>query len=60
VVDDLNTIPKALRGRHARYPVNLPRDGGVQLEMSHTARLEPHRGKVVTAVAELVTRQMTS
>jgi len=33
VVDQLQGIPTDLRGVHPRNPVNLPRDGGVQLEL---------------------------
>ena len=33
VVDDLATIPHALRGMHPDNPVNRPRYGGVQLEL---------------------------
>jgi phage replication-related protein YjqB (UPF0714/DUF867 family) len=38
VVDDLPAIPKELRGKHARNPVNLPRGQGVQLELPPTIR----------------------
>lgn len=33
VVDELDAIPAPLRGVHPRNPVNLPRGGGVQLEL---------------------------
>lgn len=54
VVDRMEDIPRALRGRHPRNPVNLPSDGGVQLELSATARLDPYRAKVVAAVAHVI------
>jgi phage replication-related protein YjqB (UPF0714/DUF867 family) len=38
VVDKLETIPVDLRGVHARNPVNLPREGGVQLELPPRTR----------------------
>ena len=38
VVDDLEEIPRGLRGLHEANPVNLPRDGGVQLELPPTIR----------------------
>jgi len=38
VVTDLEEIPQALRGLHAENPVNLPRDGGVQLELPPRVR----------------------
>jgi phage replication-related protein YjqB (UPF0714/DUF867 family) len=50
VVDDEAEIPRELRGRHPRNPVNLAAGGGVQLELSAGARMAPHRELVVTAV----------
>ena len=38
VVDDLDAIPRGLRGLHDANPVNLPRHGGVQLELPPTIR----------------------
>ncbi|CAN5679927.1 hypothetical protein BH10ACT1_BH10ACT1_34760 [soil metagenome] len=38
VVTDLEAIPKELRGVHPRNPVNLPRLGGVQLELPPRVR----------------------
>ena len=38
VIDDLDTIPVALRGLHPDNPVNLPRGGGVQLELPPRVR----------------------
>ena len=38
VLDDLLSIPRPLRGLHARNPVNLPRQGGVQLELPPRVR----------------------
>ncbi len=38
VLDDLDAIPRDLRGVHPRNPVNLPRDGGVQLELPPRTR----------------------
>ena len=38
VVDDLDAIPVELRGIHPRNPVNLPRGGGVQLELPPRVR----------------------
>ncbi|MDH6212776.1 poly-gamma-glutamate hydrolase family protein [Streptomyces pseudovenezuelae] len=37
-VTDLDEIPVALRGQHARNPVNLARRGGVQVELPLAAR----------------------
>jgi phage replication-related protein YjqB (UPF0714/DUF867 family) len=38
IITDLNQIPKELRGVHARNPANLPRDGGVQIELPPALR----------------------
>jgi phage replication-related protein YjqB (UPF0714/DUF867 family) len=38
VVDDLEEIPPELRGVHRANPVNLPREGGVQLELPPRTR----------------------
>ncbi|MET0899520.1 MAG: poly-gamma-glutamate hydrolase family protein [Mycobacterium sp.] len=38
VIDDLDTIPAELRGLHPANPVNLPRGGGAQLELSPRVR----------------------
>jgi phage replication-related protein YjqB (UPF0714/DUF867 family) len=38
VVDALDEIPAELRGVHKRNPVNLPRHGGVQLELPPRVR----------------------
>ncbi len=43
VLSDLELIPKDLRGLHPRNPVNLPKFGGVQLELPPRVRgLTPH------------------
>ena len=43
IVDDLDAIPVELRGQHRRNPVNLPRLGGVQLELPPRVRgTTPH------------------
>jgi phage replication-related protein YjqB (UPF0714/DUF867 family) len=38
VVDDLDAVPLELRGSHPANPVNLPRAGGVQLELPPRVR----------------------
>ncbi len=38
VVDELDDIPSDLRGVHRANPVNLPREGGVQLELPPRTR----------------------
>ncbi len=47
-------IPPGLKGRHPANPVNLPRGGGVQLEMSHGCRHTPHVEPLIDAVAGFV------
>lgn len=43
VVDDLSGIPRDLRGIHPRNPVNVCRDGGVQIELPPRVRMHgPH------------------
>lgn len=43
IVDDIGEIPRELRGLHPRNPVNLPRRGGVQLELPPRVRgTTPH------------------
>ena len=38
IVDDLDAIPRELRGLHHANPVNVPPDGGVQLELPPRVR----------------------
>ena len=38
VIDDLEAVPARLRGVHRHNPVNLPRGGGVQLELPPRVR----------------------
>lgn len=38
VLDDLEAIPKELRGQHPRNPVNRPPRGGVQIELPPSIR----------------------
>ena len=38
IVDDIEQVPNALRGLHPDNPVNLPRGGGVQLELPPRVR----------------------
>ena len=38
IVDELEQIPKRLRGQHAKNPVNLPRQQGLQIELPPTIR----------------------
>jgi phage replication-related protein YjqB (UPF0714/DUF867 family) len=65
IVDDLDAIPKELRGRHPANPVNLPPGGGVQLELPPRVRgtsplwgdwegpgLNPHTQALVDGLAE--------
>ncbi|MDH3247767.1 MAG: poly-gamma-glutamate hydrolase family protein [Acidimicrobiia bacterium] len=47
-------IPPGLKGRHPANPVNLPRGGGVQLELSHSCRHAPHVRPLIDAIAGFV------
>ncbi len=38
VIDRIDDIPEGLRGQHPNNPVNLPREGGVQIELPPTTR----------------------
>ncbi len=38
IVTDIDAIPKPLRGLHPHNPVNLPRQGGVQIELPPRVR----------------------
>ena len=58
IVDDFEEIPRPLRGRHPANPVNIPVEAGVQLELSGTARLLPHRGMVVAALTAAIITAM--
>lgn len=59
-VDDLDAIPVALRGVHPRNPVNLPRGGGVQLELPPRVRpgtdAPTYRPECEAAVVEALAR----
>jgi phage replication-related protein YjqB (UPF0714/DUF867 family) len=47
LVTDLEQIPRELRGLHPDNPVNQPRDGGAQLELSPRVRgISPRSGMV--------------
>jgi phage replication-related protein YjqB (UPF0714/DUF867 family) len=65
IADDLDRIPKELRGLHPRNPVNLASGGGTQLELPPRVRgstpmwwdwegpgLTPHTQALVDALAE--------
>lgn len=61
VVDDLQAIPRAMRGVDPRNPVNRTRAGGVQLELPHRARVDDPRGpgdrpSVAARIAAVLTR----
>lgn len=63
ILDELEAIPKELRGTHERNPVNLPRQQGVQIELPPRVRgssplwwdwddgLTPHTEALITGLA---------
>ncbi len=53
-VADPELIPPRLRGTHPRNPVNLPANGGVQIELSPKARKPGTRESLVVAVADVL------
>jgi phage replication-related protein YjqB (UPF0714/DUF867 family) len=67
VVDDLDEIPRELRGVHPRNPVNIARGGGVQLELPPRVRpgtdaptYQPaYETAVVEALAEVASGEGT-
>ena len=55
----MDAIPQALRGVHPRNPVNLPRQGGAQLELPPRCsrhRCAPYRAEYEEAVVEALAR----
>ncbi len=65
---DISAIPKPLRGLHPANPVNLPRDGGVQVELPPRVRgssplwwdwegpgLTPHTESLIDGLVEAAT-----
>ena len=65
---DIDTIPEPLRGLHPANPVNLPRDGGVQIELPPRVRgssplwwdwegpgLTPHTEALIDGLAHAAT-----
>jgi phage replication-related protein YjqB (UPF0714/DUF867 family) len=65
---DIDTIPEQLRGLHPANPVNLPRSGGVQIELPPRVRgsspmwwdwegpgLTPHTESLITGLADAAT-----
>jgi phage replication-related protein YjqB (UPF0714/DUF867 family) len=68
IATDLERVPAPLRGLHARNPVNLPRQGGVQLELPPRVRGQspiwwdwdgpghtPHTNALIDALATAAT-----
>ncbi len=47
-------IPGGLRGRHPANPVNLPRGGGVQLELSHGCRHAPDVEPLIDTISGFI------
>ncbi len=68
IVTDIDAIPEQLRGLHDRNPVNLSRDGGVQIELPPRVRgssplwwdwegpgLTPHTESLIDGLVEAAT-----
>ncbi len=56
VIDDMERIPRHLRGEHPLNPVNLPSEGGVQIEIGRNLRLDPSAVAGLTDVLTDVAR----
>ena len=69
VITDLEVIPRPLRGLHDRNPVNLPPEGGVQIELPPRVRglsplwwdwegegLTPHTEALIDGLARAIER----
>ena len=55
-IGDLRGIPRYLRGYHPDNPVNIPRYGGVQLEIGRDLRRDPATVSTITEVITEVAR----
>ena len=51
-IDDLDRIPRYLRGAHPDNPVNIPPNGGVQIEIGRELRRDPG---IVCDITEVIT-----
>lgn len=56
VIDDLDEIPTNLRGTHPSNPVNLSREGGVQLELGSGLRSGQVLDQIADALAPVIHR----
>ncbi|HEX9856029.1 MAG TPA: poly-gamma-glutamate hydrolase family protein [Acidimicrobiia bacterium] len=59
-VTDISSIPRRLRGLHPKNPVNLPKHGGVQLELSRRARSGGAELHIADAVAFAIAEELPS
>jgi len=59
-ISDLECIPSRLRGVHRLNPVNLPSNGGVQIELPMGLREGAARHQVVEALAEVIVKQLVA
>lgn len=55
-IDDLNQIPRYLRGAHRDNPVNIPPYRGVQIEIGRDLRLDPGKVSGLTEVITVAAR----
>ncbi len=73
IVTDVEAIPRPLRGLHRHNPVNLPRDGGVQIELPPRVRgssplwwdwegpgLTPHTESLIDGLVDAATTWPTT
>lgn len=55
-IDDLGLIPRYLRGAHRDNPVNIPPQGGVQIEIGRDLRRDPGKVSDLTQVIAATAR----
>lgn len=60
VIDDPELMPASLRGMHPSNPVNLPENGGVQLELSPGARTPEALEAIIDAIAAVLQAEAAS
>lgn len=53
-IDRVEEIPRGLRGLHRANPVNLPRHGGVQIELGGGLRSRPFTERIIEAVTDVI------
>ncbi len=58
-IDDVEAIPPPLRGMHVANPVNLPENGGVQVELPSGARDDGYLASLADALSAVVDAELS-